>query len=119
LVNRDNNADNPIAETLRGRVPENLPWASLYMVFALIAFLLFFYVFFNKYLNFNKNEDEKAGSSKSYLGFLKNKWTILYFLGILCYVDAEQGVGNWISQFLYQFHNLNSQTIGADTVSCF
>lgn len=119
LVNKDENSNDSLAETLRGWVPESLPWASLYIVFALIAFLLFIYVFFNKYPKFDKNEDEKAGDKSSYFGLLKNKWTILYFLGIFCYVGAEQGVGNWISQFLYQYHDLNPQTIGADTVSYF
>jgi fucose permease len=119
LVNKDENTNDSIAETLRGFVPENLPWASLYIVFALIAFLLFFYVFFTKYPKFEKNEDEKAGDRSSYWGLLRNKWTLLYFLGIFCYVGAEQGVGNWISQFLYQYHGLNPQTIGADTVSYF
>ncbi|MEB8329784.1 MFS transporter [Flavobacteriaceae bacterium KMM 6897] len=119
LVNKEENTNDSIAETLRGFVPENLPWASLYIVFALIAFLLFFYVFFTKYPKFEKNEDEKAGDRSSYWGLLRNKWTLLYFLGIFCYVGAEQGVGNWISQFLYQYHGLNPQTIGADTVSYF
>ncbi|MEB8344749.1 MFS transporter [Flavobacteriaceae bacterium KMM 6898] len=119
LVNKEENTNDSIAETLRGFVPENLPWASLYIVFALIAFLLFFYVFFTKYPKFDKNEDEKAGDRSSYWGLLRNKWTLLYFLGIFCYVGAEQGVGNWISQFLYQYHGLNPQTIGADTVSYF
>lgn len=119
LVNTEGNSNDALAETLRGWVPVNLPWASLYIVFALIAFVLFIYVFFNKYPKFHKNEDEKAGDKSSYFDLLKNKWTILYFLGIFCYVGAEQGVGNWISQFLYQYHGLNPQTIGADTVSYF
>ena len=52
---------------------------------------------------------KKSGDSSSYWDLLKNKWTILYFLGIFCYVGAEQGVGNWISQFLYQYHGLDAQ----------
>ena len=66
-----------------------------------------------------KNEDERAGDKSSYLSLLKNKWTLLYFFGIFCYVGTEQGIGNWISEFLLQYHNIDAQTIGADTVSYF
>lgn len=119
LVNKENTTEGSLAETLRGWVPENLPWVSLYIVFAAIALILFFYVFFTKYPKFEKKADEKAGDSNSYWDLLKNKWTILYFLGIFCYVGTEQGVGNWISQFLSQYHGLDPQTVGADTVSYF
>lgn len=118
LVNKDNTG-NTLANTLRGWVPQDLPWASLYIVFAAISLFLFFYVFLTKYPKFEKTEEEKAGDSSSYWDLLKNKWTILYFLGIFCYVGTEQGVGNWISQFLSQYHGLDPQTIGANTVSYF
>ncbi len=119
LVNTENESSGTLGDVLRGYVPENLPWASLYIVFAAIALFLFFYVYFTKYPKFEKTEDEKAGDSSSYWDLLKNKWTLLYFLGIFCYVGTEQGVGNWISQFLYQYHGLDPQTVGADTVSYF
>ena len=64
---------------LRSLVPENLPWASLYVVFSIICFLLFLVVLFSKYPDFEKNEDEKAGDSSSYASLLKNKWTLLFF----------------------------------------
>jgi len=118
LVSKDNSRDT-FAETLRGWVPQDLPWASLYIVFAAISLVLFFYVFLTKYPKFEKTEEEKAGDTSSYWDLLKNKWTILYFLGIFCYVGTEQGVGNWISQFLSQYHGLDPQTVGADTVSYF
>ncbi len=118
LVSKDNSGDT-FAEMLRGWVPQDLPWASLYIVFAAISLVLFFYVFLTKYPKFEKTEEEKAGDTSSYWDLLKNKWTILYFLGIFCYVGTEQGVGNWISQFLNQYHGLDPQTVGANTVSYF
>lgn len=118
LVNEDY-SDDTVASLLRGWVPQDLPWASLYIVFALISLFLFIYVFLTKYPKFEKTEEEKAGDKSSYWGLLKNKWTILYFLGIFCYVGTEQGVGNWISQFLSQYHGLDPKTTGADTVSYF
>ena len=118
LVSKDN-TDDTLAGMLRGWVPKEFPWVSLYIVFAAISFLLFVYVFLTKYPRFEKTEEERAGDKGSYWDLLKNKWTLLYFLGIFCYVGTEQGVGNWISQFLNQYHGLDPQTIGADTVSYF
>ena len=92
LVSKNNTRDT-FAEMLRGWVPQDLPWASLYIVFAAISLVLFFYVFLTKYPKFEKTEEEKAGDTSSYWDLLKNKWTILYFLGIFCYVGTEQGVG--------------------------
>ena len=115
----DKNSSENFASYLRSFVPDNLPWASLYVVFSAIAFILFFVVLVTKYPKFEKTEDEKSGDSSSYLSLLKNKYTLLYFLGIFCYVGTEQGIGNWISQFLYEYHSLNPQTVGADTVAYF
>ena len=119
IVNDVSGDKNNLAALLRGLVPENLPWVSLYVVFSVIAFILFIVVLVTKYPKIEKNEDEKAGDSRSYLSLLKNKWTLLYFTGIFCYVGTEQGVGNWISQFLLQYHGLDAQTVGASTVAYF
>ena len=119
IVNTDSSSRGNFAELLRGLVPKELPWSSLYIVFAALSFVLLVYVFFNKYPKFVKNEDEKFGDSNSYWDLLKNKWTLFYFFGIFCYVGTEQGVGNWISQFLYQYHGYDPKTIGAETVSYF
>ncbi len=110
---------NQIVSFLTSMVPENLPWVSLYVVFSLICLVLVFIVLATKYPNFEKNEEERAGDSGSYLSLLKNKWTLLYFASIFCYVGIEQGIGNWISQFLLQYHGFDSQTTGANTVAYF
>jgi fucose permease len=107
------------ATTLRNFMPDNIPWASLYIVFAIVSFLLVLVVSLTKYPSYEKAEDEKAGDSSSYWELLKNKYTLLYFLGIFCYVGVEQGIGNWISQFLQEYHQLDAQTTGANTVAYF
>lgn len=111
--------DNYFTHLIKSLVPEKLPWVSLYVVFSLICFALFLIVLFTKYPNFEKNEDEKAGDSSSYWSLLKNKWTFLFFISLFCYVGIEQGIGNWISQFLLQYHGFDAQTIGANTVAYF
>jgi fucose permease len=119
LVNTSaKNSDN-LASILRSLVPVDLPWVALYIVFAFISFILLILVLATSYPKFKKNDDERAESFGTYLQLLKNRWILLYFLGIFCYVGIEQGIGNWISQFLLQYHNLDPQTIGANTVAYF
>ncbi len=114
-----NHSGENLASYLRGLVPENLPWVSLYVVFAVISFILLVVVVVTKYPKVEKTEEEKAGDKSSYFDLLKNKYAYLFFLGIFCYVGTEQGIGNWISQFLFEYHGLDPQSIGANTVSYF
>jgi fucose permease len=118
LVNNSSNKDS-LVTFLTSFVPENLPWVSLYLVFSVLAFVLLIIVIVTKYPKFEKAEDEKSGDSQSYFSLLKSKWTFLYFFGIFSYVGVEQGIGNWISQFLSEYHNLDAQTVGANTVAYF
>ncbi|MFQ5788204.1 MAG: MFS transporter, partial [Thermodesulfobacteriota bacterium] len=48
-----------------------------------------------------------------------NPTVVLFFLGIFTYVGLEQGVANWISEFLHKYHGYNPQTTGAKTVAWF
>ncbi len=115
----DTDSQKSIANLLRSLVPTDLPWVSLYVVFSLLALLLLLIVRLTKYPKYQKKETEKSGDYNSYLQLLKNKWTLLYFLGIFCYVGTEQGIGNWISQFLNQYHGYDAQSTGANTVAYF
>lgn len=117
LVN--NEEASGLAGMFRSLVPENLPWVSLYLIFAIIALLFWLIIKGMKFPEIIRSSDEQGGSKKTYSYLLSNKYTLLFFLGIFCYVGAEQGIGNWISEFLYQYHGLDPQTTGASTVSYF
>jgi fucose permease len=43
----------------------------------------------------------------------------LFFLGIFAYVGFEQGVGNWMAEYLRAHHHFTDDTIGTATVSYF
>ena len=100
-------------------VPDNFPWISLYWVFSLVAMVMIIIISVWKFPRFELNEDEKIGAWETHKLLLKNKYVILFFTGIFCYVGTEQGVSNWISKFLYDYHGVNPQTSGAETVSYF
>ena len=121
LVNNIGQDETPNAfiglmETL---VPEGLAWASLYWVFAVVAALMVGVIFFSRFPKIELKEDEKAGGWDIHLKLFKNKTVILFFIGIFCYVGTEQGVANWMSQFLSSYHGFDPQTVGADAISWF
>lgn len=110
---------NILFEMLNKVVPENLSWVSFYWVFSFISLIMIVVIALFNIPKIKLNEDEKSGAFKVHIELLKNKTVILYFIGIFCYVGSEQGVANWISQFLFTYHAYNPQTIGAQVVSWF
>jgi fucose permease len=44
---------------------------------------------------------------------------ILFFFGIFAYVGLEQGIANWVSKFLLNYHQIDPATDGAMVVSRF
>src|SRR5690554_2435189 len=100
-------------------VPEDLKWVSLYWVFAVIALAMTLIVSIAKFPKVELKEDEKTGSRESFSTLVGNKYVILFFLGILCYVGTEQGVANWASKFLQTYHGVDPATTGASVISYF
>jgi fucose permease len=66
-----------------------------------------------------RKEDERAGAWATHKALFKDRTVILYFLGIFAYVGTEQGVANWLSQFLSTYHGDDPQTVGAAKVALF
>ena len=93
------------------------PWLWIYVLFivAIIALLVFLY--FLK-IPGNQSSSEKFDINV-FSKFLNNRISYFYFFGIFSYVGVEQGINNWSSQFLYQYHSLDPEVIGVDVVSAF
>ena len=110
---------NFLLDTLAGVVPQNLPWVSLYFVFALVTLGMVAVMLTVKLPRFELADDEKAGAWSTHRELLRNPAVIAYFFGIFCYVGSEQGIANWISQFLATYHGLDPQVEGARAVAWF
>jgi fucose permease len=119
VLNVGTEGGNPLVNLLTGIVPENLPWISLYWVFAVVSLIMVFVIGFVKFPTVELTADEKVGAFQTHVDLLKRPMVLLYFLGIFAYVGTEQGVANWISQFLQTYHGVDPQTTGASTVSLF
>lgn len=108
-----------ITGILQKVTPASLPWVSLYWLFAGILVLMVITVIAVRLPEMQLQEDEKSGGAASYKELLKNKYVYLFFLGILCYTATEQGVANWASKFLQDYHGVDPQTTGASVVGWF
>jgi len=110
---------NLLIRTLSRVVPDELPWISLYWLFAVIALAMVVVVAVSRIPKVERTDEERVGALATHVQLLKNPTVILFFLGIFTYVGLEQGVANWISQFLNTYHGYDPQTIGARTVAWF
>jgi fucose permease len=66
-----------------------------------------------------RKEDEIVGAWETHVELFKQKTVILFFLGIFAYVGMEQGIANWISEFLRTYHGFRPEAEGAAMVGLF
>ncbi|RLD91830.1 MAG: MFS transporter, partial [Bacteroidetes bacterium] len=99
--------------------PLDLPWVSIYLVFSAVSFLMLLIILSTKFPAVVRKDDEVVGAWETHLQLFKNRTVILFFLGIFAYVGAEQGIANWISEFLRTYHGLTPEVEGARTVGMF
>jgi FHS family L-fucose permease-like MFS transporter len=108
-----------IFNILKSHIPADMPWISLYWLFAVICLFMFLIILASKFPKVELKSDEKAGPLKTHIQLLKKRVVIAYFIGLFCYVGTEQGVSYWMSQFLFEYHHFDPQTTGAHAVAYF
>jgi FHS family L-fucose permease-like MFS transporter len=111
--------ENILLRALRRLTPDNLPWVSIYWIFAASSFVMVVWLFLSRFPKVDRTDDERAGSWDMYLGLARKRLVWLYFLAMFAYIGCEQGTADWISKFLYTYHGFDPQTTGADAVSWF
>ena len=98
---------------------KEMPWISIYWIFSVVSILMIFIISNIKFQKIILSSEEKFSSKVSFNYFLKNRNTYLYFFAIFSYVGIEQGINNWSSQFLYQYHDLDTTEVGIQVISSF
>jgi fucose permease len=111
--------ENPLIAMLAGLVKDNLSWTALYWLFSFIFLLILLLLSFIKMPVVELKDDEKSGAKDVYLGLLKNKEVLLFFVGIVAYVGTEQALANWMSEFLRAYHGVDPNREGAQAVAWF
>ena len=115
----EQDSGNFVIRWLEQLVPKEMPWISLYWVFAVITLIMILVATLARLPRVELKDDERMGQRSNLISLFRNKIVILYFLGIIAYVGTEQGVANWVSKFLVNYHEFNPQTVGAKVVSNF
>jgi FHS family L-fucose permease-like MFS transporter len=99
--------------------PEKLPWVSIYWIFAFVSLLMMVIILLSRFPKVERKEDEIVGAWETHVELFKQRKVILFFFGIFCYVGTEQGIANWISEFLRTYHGLRPEIEGARAVGLF
>ncbi|MBI4916630.1 MAG: MFS transporter [Acidobacteria bacterium] len=122
LVTRLHSADKDVAAplaVLERVVPQELPWVSLYWVFAVVTLVMVVVLAAVRLPRVELTPEERTGGASSYRELLGNRFVWLFFFGIFAYVGTEQGLANWMSRFLETTHGLDPQVEGARAVAYF
>ena len=98
---------------------ESMPWLIIYWMFIIASLLLIGFIINLRIPTIDLNKNERFKGSISFSHFLKDRITYFYFFGIFCYVGVEQGINKWSSEFLFQYHGLDPNTIGVQVISSF
>jgi MFS transporter, FHS family, L-fucose permease len=118
-LNKAPAGENILLRCLRRVTPAQLPWVSIYWIFAASSLVMVVWLFLSKFPKVEHTEDERAGSWDMYLGLARRRVVWLYFIAMFAYIGCEQGTADWISKFLYTYHGFDPQTTGANAVSWF
>lgn len=108
-----------VLRILEKLTPPNLPWASIYWIFAGSTLVMIAVLGFSRFPQIQHTADESPGSPEMYRSLATRPVVWMYFFAMLAYVGCEQGTADWISRFLAQYHGLDPHTAGASTVSWF
>lgn len=100
-------------------VPASLPWLLIYWMFAALFLVTLVLTAVMRMPPVELKEDERAGGKATYILLCRQPRTWLFFFGIAAYVATEQGLANWMSQFLSTYHHLSPLVQGAATVGQF
>jgi fucose permease len=99
--------------------PQQLPWVSIYLLFTIISLLMATIILVTRFPRVELKEEEIVGAWDTHVELFKQKKVLLFFFGIFCYVGTEQGIANWISEFLRTYHGLIPEVEGARAVGLF
>jgi fucose permease len=118
LGNQQANDGLPI-RLMASLTPRELPWVSIYLLFTVISLMMVTIIIITRFPRVELKEEEKVGAWDTHVDLFKQKKVILFFFGIFCYVGTEQGIANWISEFLRTYHGLTPEIEGAKAVGLF
>lgn len=119
VLNLGKSTSDPLLKLLARHTPLNLPWASLYWIFAVFTVAMIMVLYFTTFPYVERSSDESAGSWSMYGDLLRRPMVWMFFFCVFAYVGSEQGTADWMSKFLSVYHGYDPHTTGATAVSWF
>src|ERR1700733_7750296 len=110
---------NPLLNILARLTPRELPWASMYWIFAIFTLAMVALLSCSRFPRVELTADEQAGSLQTYGKLFRKPMVWAFLLCVFANVGSEQGTANWISEFLSKYHGYDPHTTGATAVSWF
>ena len=110
---------NIVLHVLGTLTPADMPWASIYWVFASSALAMVLVLSLSTFPRVHHTEEERSGSLTMYRSLARQRVVWLYFVAMFAYVGCEQGTADWSSNVLYRIHGFDPHTAGAAAVSWF
>ena len=107
------------AEFLAELAPVSLPWVILYGGFAVAFLVLIVTMAMVRLPTIQLGTDERPGAWDAYKSLISDRRVFWFFLGIVAYVGTEQGLANWMSEFMNRVHDVDPDTTGAAMVGRF
>ena len=119
LVRHLGSASDPWLRLLRSVTPPNLPWVSVYWVFAAVTLLTVLAIAGSRFPQVARTDEERMGAWATHRKLFRSRVVRMYFASMFIYVGTEQGAADWISKFLSTYHGYDPQSTGAAAVSWF
>jgi len=120
LVHNIHTSNNhPLILLLNSVVPPEIKWSSLYWIFTMTCFVVIVIIGLIRFPTANLQDEDRIDTGPALRSLATNRYVLLYFLGIFCYVGTEQGIANWTSKFLQLYHGIDPSTRGATIISYF
>ena len=119
VLNLGKSEHDPLLRVLARLTPPELPWASLYWIFAVFTIAMIAVLYFTIFPRVARSSEEAAGSWSMYGELLRRPMVWAFFLCVFAYVGSEQGTADWASKFLSMYHGYDPHTTGAIAISWF
>jgi MFS transporter, FHS family, L-fucose permease len=111
--------DNPLLRLLGQITPSDLPWASMYWIFAVFTVCMIAILVLSPFPRVTRTAEESAGTWNMYGRLFRKPAVWAFFVAVFAYVGSEQGTADWMSKFLSTYHGFDPHTTGAAAVSWF
>ena len=119
VLNLGKSEHDPLLQLLARLTPPELPWASLYWIFAVFTIAMIAVLYVTIFPRVARSSEEAAGSWSMYGELLRCPMVWAFFFCVFAYVGSEQGTADWASKFLSTYHGYDPHTTGAIAISWF